>query len=263
MFKIIIFTGVVLSSVAAAAQQKSGRVIYQRTMELNIQIGGNPQLANSFPKSRTNNFELNFTPTAASWKLVEDPQAEESTGAGLVVRNVGAADDFTYFDLENARKVQQTEFAGKNYLVTDSIRRGNWKLTEETKTILGHTCRKAIATVTSKRMMMYMENGKMERKEVNDTTESVAWFTGDIPVSVGPELQGQLPGLILELTTRSGKVVFTALEISEKADNAALKEPTKGKKITMTEFAAERAKMLEQMQKNNGGPGGMRFSVGQ
>lgn len=263
MSRIFISACFVLIASASTAQQKEGRITYQRSMELNIQISGNPQLANMLPKSRVNNFELNFNGNIASWKLVDDPQADETQAMGLVVRNVSAGDDFTYFDLENSRRVQQTEFAGKYYLVTDSIRRNPWKLTEETKTILGHPCRKAIATVVGKRMMSSMENGKMERKEVTDTSISEAWFTADIPVSAGPEIQGQLPGLILELSMRSGKVVYTALDISPKADQSALKEPGKGKKMNAAEFAKERGKILEQMQQNNGGPGGMRFSISQ
>jgi Protein of unknown function (Porph_ging). len=39
---------------------------------------------------------------------------------------------------------------------------------------------------------MTMDNGKMERKEIDDTTSMVAWFTTEIPVPAGPEVQGQL-----------------------------------------------------------------------
>lgn len=35
-------------------------------------------------------------------------------------------------------------------------------------------------------MMMNMDNGVMERKEVDDTANIVAWFATDIPVSAGP-----------------------------------------------------------------------------
>ena len=68
-----------------------------------------------------------------------------------------------------------------------------------------------------KRMVMTMDNGKMERKEIDDTSAIVAWFTTDIPVSAGPEVQGQLPGLILSLETNNGRTVYTALEISAKS----------------------------------------------
>jgi GLPGLI family protein len=100
-----------------------------------------------------------------------------------------------------------------------------------------------------------MDNGKMERKEINDTTAIVAWFTNDIPVPAGPEVQGQLPGLILALDMNNGRMVYKALDIQTKVDIASIKEPTKGKKLTPDEFVKERDKMMQEMQKNNQGNG--------
>ena len=262
MLRNILITTAIIGSFTATAQQKQGRVIYQRTIEMNISMPGNPQMEGMIPKTRVNNFELNFNNTIASWKQAEEVEPEEAQ-AGLVIRFAGS-DDLNWFDLATGRRLQQTELAGKNYLVNDSLVMGNWKITEETKNILGHLCRKAIATVAGKRMVTSMENGKMERKEVSDTSQSEAWFTTDIPVAAGPEIQGQLPGLILELRTRSGKVVYVAQEINEKPDLTALKEPTKGKKMNAADFAKERSRVMQEMEKNNAGPGGnIRFSVSQ
>jgi GLPGLI family protein len=143
----------------------------------------------------------------------------------------------------------------KKFIVEDSIRKLNWKLTGETRPILGHVCQKATAQNIGKRMQMTMDNGKMERKEITDTSMIVAWFTTDMPVPAGPEVQGQLPGLILALDINNGRMVYKALEISAKADVASIKEPTKGKKVTPAEFSEERNKMMDEMQKNNQGGG--------
>jgi len=83
----------------------------------------------------------------------------------------------------------------------------------------------------------------------------VAWFTTDMPVPAGPEVQGQLPGLILALDMNNGRMVYKAVEISAKAEVASIKEPTKGKKVTPVEFSEERNKMMDEMQKNNQGGG--------
>ncbi|MEI9810360.1 MAG: GLPGLI family protein [Bacteroidota bacterium] len=94
----------------------------------------------------------------------------------------------------------------KKFIIDDSIRPLKWKMTTETKTILNHNCIKATAVQTSARTQMVMENGKMDRKEVQDTSLIVAWFATDIPVSGGPaEFQGQLPGLILEMDVANGR----------------------------------------------------------
>ena len=44
-----------------------------------------------------------------------------------------------------------------------------------------------------------------------------------------------------------------AREILKTNDKKAIKEPTKGKKVTPDEFAKERNKMMEEMQNNGGG----------
>ena len=263
--KKISFTGwAVMMMAGAMAQQKEGKVIYQRTIQMQIVTSDAPGEEHAMPRTRTDKFEMNFANNQMIWKHLEDEIEEEnvsSGGGGVMIRTVGGgADDAVFCDFEKARKVETREFFDKKFLIADSIRRGNWKLSDETKTILDHLCRKATSQRIGKRMMMTMDNGKMERKEIDDTSTIVAWFTTDIPVSAGPEMQGQLPGLILGLETNNGRSIYTALEISPKADIAAIKEPTKRKKVTPDEFTKERNKMMDEMEKNNQG-GNFRIRV--
>ena len=256
MKKIFFFAFTLLPIAVVNAQQKEGKVIYQRTIQMQMRIGGPGGNENEMPRTRTDKFEMNFANGQMIWKQMEDEIQDDNFGGGggMMVRSFGGgADDVTYCDFDKARKVELREFFDKKFLITDSIRRGNWKLSDETKTILNHLCRKATSQRIGKRMMMNMDNGKMERKEVDDTSTIVAWFTTDIPVSAGPEVQGQLPGLTLSLEINNGRTVYTALEISPKADIVSIKEPTKGKKVTPDEFTKERNKMMEEMQKNNQG----------
>ncbi|MGH2553567.1 MAG: GLPGLI family protein, partial [Chitinophagaceae bacterium] len=98
--------------------------------------------------------------------------------------------------------------------------------------------------------------GKMERKEVQDTSNIIAWFTSDIPVPAGPgEYQGQLPGLILEMDISDGRQIFVATKISDRNDLSLIKEPTGKKHYTPDEFKKERDKMMKEMEKNNMGGG--------
>jgi len=257
IMKKILFSGLAILIISGAqAQQKEGKVVYQRTIQMQIVTSDAPGEENAIPRTRTDKFEMNFANGQMIWKQMDDEIQDDnfSGGGGVMIRTMGGgADDAVFCDFEKSRKVETREFFDKKFLISDSIRRGNWKLSDETKTILNHLCRKAISQRIGKRMMMTMDNGKMERKEIDDTSTVVAWFTTDIPVSAGPEMQGQLPGLILGLETNNGRTVYTALEISPKANIAAIKEPTKGKKVTPDEFTAERNKMMDEMQKNNQG----------
>ena len=244
-------------SLSIFAQQKEGKVIYQRTMQMQIQINDNDHLQQMMPKSRTDKFELSFGNNQSVWKHIdEDENTDEMNTNGMQIRMMAPGqNDIIFYDFGAAKKTEQRDMMDKKFIITDSIRKLNWKLTGETQTILGHVCQQAIAQRTGKRTQMNMDNGKMERKEINDTTKMVAWFTNDIPVPAGPEVQGQLPGLILALDMNNGRMVYKALEIQTKIDIATIKEPTKGKKVTPDEFTKEREKMMAEMQKNNQGNG--------
>lgn len=239
------------------AQQKAGKIIFQRTIQLQIVTSDGPESGEEIPRTRTDKFELNFANGQMIWKQMEDEMEDDNMaaggGGGIMIRTMGSGDDAVFCDFEKTRRVEAREFFDKKFLISDSIRRGNWKLSDETRTILNHLCRKAVSQRIGKRMMMTMDNGKMERKEIDDTSAVVAWFTTDIPVPAGPEMQGQLPGIILSMETNNGRTVYNALEISPKPDMAAIKEPTKGKKVTPEEFAVERNKLMDEMEKNNQG----------
>ena len=241
----------------ACAQQKEGKIIYQRTAQLQIVTSHGPGEETPVQNTRIDKFEMNFAHGQMIWKQMEDEMEDDNMaagGGGIMVRTIGGGvEDAVFCDFEKSRRIESREFFEKKFVINDSIRRGNWKLSDEAKTILNHLCRKATSQRIGKRMMMTMDNGKMERKEMEDTSSVVAWFTTDIPVPVAPEMQGQLPGAILEMETNNGRTVYTALEISPKADIASIKEPTKGKKVTPDEFTKERNKMLDEMEQNNQG----------
>lgn len=243
------------------SQQTSGRIVYSKTVQMQIRLSGDVSgLENMLPKTKTDKFELTFANNKSLWKYVEEESQEEMAGQAVggfqfKVMSFGL-EDVTFTNLDNMMKTDLRELGTKKYIVQDTIKRSAWKLSDETKTILGHVCRKGTSQKIGKRVMMNMDNGKMERKEFDDTTNIIAWFATDIPVSVGPaEYQGQLPGAILEIDAKDGAMSFVAVEITEKADFAVIKEPKSGKKVSNEEFSKEREKLMDEMQKNNSGPG--------
>jgi len=255
MRKLVLFIPAVLLVTFLTAQQKEGKVIYARTIQMEIHIDDNDEVSQMLPKTRTDKFELTFGNNQSIWKHVEEEEDNEELGGnGMQIRMMGPGqNDIVFYDFTNAKKVEQREMFDKKFIVTDTIQKLTWKLTGETQTILGHVCQKAIAQNVGKRMQMTMDNGKMERTEMTDTSMITAWFTADIPVPAGPEMQGQLPGLILALDMNNGRMAYKAVDISPKADLALIKEPAKGKKVTPAEFTEERNKMMDEMQKNNQG----------
>jgi GLPGLI family protein len=256
--KKILITGIlVVSASLAQAQQNGGTVTYERVSKMIARFNING-VDNEVPQTRKDNFELVFGNNQSLWKAAEqenEDAASFTNESGAHIQMVVAgSNDVMYVNFATGKRTEKREFFDKTFIIDDSIGKLKWKMTGETKTILNHNCMKALATRISTQMRMTMDDGKMERKEIQDTSNIVAWFTNDIPVSAGPgEYQGQLPGLILEMDVNNGRQTYIAKSISEKADLALIKEPTGKKHYTPDEFRKERDKMMKEMEQNNQG----------
>ena len=111
---------------------------------------------------------------------------------------------------------QQTSTTQKSvyedtYLVKDSLRKINWKITDETREIAGYECRRANAIIM-------------------DSVYVVAYYSNQIAVSGGPESFTGLPGMILGLALPHENVTWFATKVTEVAvPEKDLAPPTKGK----------------------------------
>jgi GLPGLI family protein len=258
MEKFILVIALALMVSFTEAQQQEGRIVYERTVKIQIQLNNeDAAMQNMIPKERKDRFECLFANNQSVWRAVE----EEGDGGDMTFSSGGAeirmimpgSNDIIFTDFAKQLKVEQRELMTKTFVIQDSVKRLNWKITDESKQVLGFNCKKAIGQRTQKSYRVNMENGKMNREEVTDTLNIVAWFTNEIGGYNGPEqYQAQLPGTILEIDVNNGRTKFVATEVSKKVDVKEIKEP-KGKKITAAEFALEREKMMKEMEANGGG----------
>jgi len=263
MKKILIAGCAFLTASISQGQMKEGKVTYERVSQMQLHIN-NGDGDNVIPNTRTDKFELTFGNNQSIWKQGEREMEDDGGGGGgaRIMMFTGGSDDMLFNDFTTGKKTEQREFFDKKFIIDDSIRPLKWKMTGETKMILNHNCMKATASQVNARMQMTMENGQMQRKMIQDTSLVIAWFASDIPVSAGPaEFQGQLPGLILEMDVANGRQTYKATEISAKADLASIKAPSGKKHYTREEFRTEVDKMMQEMQRNNGGNGNMQFRV--
>lgn len=242
-------------SLLAQAQTKEGRVVYERTVQMPTRTFGNlpPDVQAQLPKSRTMQYELLFTPEHSLWQYLPNVANDDQgtfAGGGVVIRMAGGANESTYVDFTKGSRIDQRELFEKSYVVTDTVARVQWKLSDETKPILTFTAHKAVGTSVVSRPRVTVENGEMKREMVTDTVPVVAWYTTDVPVPTGPDFQGQLPGLILEMDINKGQNITTAIEFAPKVAANKIKEPNDGKRMTAAEFSKEREKLMEEMRKN-------------
>ena len=105
------------------------------------------------------------------------------------------------YALSTTKTYTQTSITQKNvyddlYLVKDSLRKIDWKITDETREIAGYECRRANAIVL-------------------DSVYVVAYYTIQIPFSGGPESFTGLPGTILGLALPHENMTWFATKVTE------------------------------------------------
>jgi GLPGLI family protein len=209
----------------AEAQIKEGKIMYEQKIDLHRRMQ-DEQMKAMVPQFRTSKFELNFADNQSVYKMQEEePDITENTGNGGIVMRFGGANTEYYKNFITQKQVEKRELGDKDYIIEDSLRHTNWKLADETKTILGYHCKKASC--------------KTERG-----SDVEAWYTEEIPVPSGPETFNGLPGMIMQVDINKEEFVITAVSIEKTVDKKELIAPSKGKKITPEDFAAKQKELF-------------------
>jgi len=116
-----------------------------------------------------------------------------------------------FSDTEAGTVTMQKNVFDEVFLVKDSTRKINWKITTETRDVAGYKCRRANAIVM-------------------DSIYVVAFYTDEIAVTGGPESFNGLPGMILGVALPHENVTWFATKVSEIPVTAKeMAPPTKGK----------------------------------
>jgi len=151
-------------------------------------------------------------------------------------------ENYQYRDIANGKRIESTEFFGRFFLINEEPKRMKWKVSAGQKQLAGYLCQKAVLQDTSRQVE--------------------AWFTPQIPVSIGPGEFADLPGLILELSMNNGDRTIVAEKVELKTlDKKAIVKPTKGKAVTREEFTKIRDEKLKEMGASPGGGGTMKVII--
>jgi GLPGLI family protein len=119
-----------------------------------------------------------------------------------------------YTDLSSSFSTTNKKVFDETFLVKDTARKINWKITNETREIAGYMCRRANAIVM-------------------DSIYVVAFYTDEIPLAGGPESFTGLPGMILGVALPHDNVTWFATKVTDTiVPETSLKVPAKGKVVT-------------------------------
>lgn len=227
----------VLALYPTVATAQHGTVVYQERIELDFELPPEMQhMRDQFPSEAVTDRELLFDGDLALTRAAEqeEEQLERPDRGGIFFffgGGPGGQDNNMYFiDRSTNQSVEQREFFGRTFLIEDTLKTYSWRMTGEQATFLDYLTMQAIA-------------------QTSDTTSVEAWFTPQIPVSIGPFGYGGLPGLILVL--HDGPRSYVAQSVETEAPEASLLQaPTRGSRMSADEFEA----MIEERARQMGSP---------
>jgi GLPGLI family protein len=190
-----------------------------------------------------------------------------------------------YKNIKEKIFLQDQEFFGKQFLITEQMTPYAWKMGSETKKIGQYVCYKATTTRPSSELNFTSTNRrdrekKKEEKKKDSTSvvsdvnvavavvkkevveekeemvEVVAWYSPMIPVSQGPTEYWGLPGLILELSAGNTTMLCSKIVMNPE-EKIEIKRPTKGEVVTKKEYNEIITGKMQEMRDNRGrGSGG-------
>ncbi len=170
-----------------------------------------------YPKFINDVYELRFDENKSVYKLAK----ENTDNKYLMWGTKPTETDGVVQDLHTKMVSTQREVFENTYIIQDSLRNLDWRITDETREIAGFECRKAVTKIC-------------------DSVYVVAFYTDQIAISSGPESFGGLPGLILGLAIPRLYTTWFATKLELMEPTQAQLNPTqKGKKVNWSQLNKE------------------------
>lgn len=130
----------------------------------------------------------------------------------------------TLSNFENRQYLRYNDMIGQKVIIQDTLKKINWRITDEYREIAGYNCRRA--------------NGI-----TSDSTYVIGYYSNELPIDGGPESVNGLPGLILGLVVPSQHVSYFATKV-DISDNVILDKKVFDNTKTKCMTRAEIAKMM-------------------
>lgn len=219
----MILTGLLIFVCAASHAQytMSGKIEYEKKVNSHARMKDYGDDNNSWyermksqvPKFSITYFDLTFDRNRSIYKPGREvPVTTKSFGSDP------ASDNIVFTDLMTRKVTAIKQVFEEKFVVVDTMRKIEWRLKDEVRTIANIKCRKAVGVIC-------------------DSVYVVAFYATDILADSGPEMFGGLPGMILEIAIPRLHTTWVATKvemIATKDEDYVLK--TKGKKVTNKEM---------------------------
>jgi|TARA_B110000259_G_C13986979_1_gene390867 GLPGLI family protein len=269
---------VLLISSATYAQTFQGKAYYFSKTSVDMDGWGGRKMSEDQKKQMADRmrgmFEktyiLTFDRESSTYKEDEALEAPGGGGRGFGMWGNSFSAGMQYKNIKSQLFLQDQEFFGKQFLISDSLPQLKWQLGTETKQIGQYLCMKATAIKQvdefdwrSMRRKSPPKDSKVEKDSTKTTTisedieipkeiEITAWYTPQIPVSQGPGDFWGLPGLILEVNTDKTTILCSKIVMNPQ-EKEVIEAPEKGEVVSRKEYNATVKKKMEEMRSMYGG----------
>ncbi|CAM3837912.1 GLPGLI family protein [Flavobacterium cucumis] len=286
--KKIVYVSFLVVSGFINAQNFQGVAVYESktsTSDITSNFRGNREITPEMQKQIEQNmkamfektFVLTFDKTASTYAEEEKIEAPGQQNGMRFMSSMMGGGGTHYKNVKDKVFLIDREFAGKEFLIKDSLPKLDWKLTGETKQIGNYMCFKAtalrpVSQSDFRNFRRKKEEGKKEEVQAEDKKEDrntnfmdqwempkeievIAWYSPDIPVNQGPENYWGLPGLILEVSDGKTVILCSKIVINPKKKKE-IKAPKKGTIVTQGAYdkiVAEKMEEWREMGRNGGG----------
>ena len=272
----VVMVALALVCTKVNAQEFQGEATYKSKRKLDIKLdstqmasGMADQMMEMLKKQFEKTYILKFNKEESVYKEEEALSAPNPQGMDVVMVMAGGS-DILYKNIKSKRFTNQSESFSKLFLIKDELKDIEWKLESETRNIGEYTCFKATTT----REVEDIESGISfnHEKDLSTTDKEpkmkeitiTAWYTPQIPVSVGPGNYHGLPGLILEVNDGSETVICSKIVINPK-NATKIVEPDNGKELTQEAYDKIIEKKMKEMEErfrpSNGRDGGETIEI--
>ncbi|NOJ76575.1 GLPGLI family protein [Empedobacter stercoris] len=234
--KKIISVFILLISIVSFAQQEklevsyTSRIILPDDFKFQPPGGGSRQMPKDIQEQMVKSlqepqdFTLTILGEESLYKLVEKISNSQEQGmrglrGGRMMLMNG---DYIYKNTSTQQLLKEQNMMMKSYTIQDTLQNYEWKLTRETKTILGNEAKKATAII--------------------DSIQTTAWYIPTLKYKTGPENYWGLPGLIAEVETEinrgpiSGKRIISLTNISTVTNTKSIEKPKDKNAISQKEY---------------------------
>jgi len=205
---------------SAGAQQQfisEGKIEYERKTNQHAFLDENnmwdEMAKKDLPKFVTYYQDLYFKGNRTLYRVGREPDQVQRKSWSVL-----DPDEVIASNLDSGSAISQKSFFMDTYLISDSIRRIDWKISPEIRKIAGFDCRKATGKVL-------------------DSIVVIAFYTDEIVTSGGPESFAGLPGMILGIAIPRMHTTWYATKLElVPVKESELTAPKKGKKYKGPEF---------------------------